>query len=170
VVPATAVAEIDDNPKLGISVGTFKTTREANILNLTALPRPFGFFEQQPDSSEISRSALAFLNSFVKSMAVKVEPGQREHIDYVPTQVVTEWFRTVYRGEGGRLDGIAYPSAQRVGGSSLVLFADRYDVTLTAAEVKKACAAQNVDEWIIKHRHEKAWLKLVKRKIIRVPS
>jgi hypothetical protein len=166
---ATAVAEVDDDPKLGICVGAFRTTREANILNLTELPPPLGFFEQQPELSEISRSALAFLNRFVTSMATKVEPGQREHVEYVPTQVVTEWFRTVYHSEGGRLDGIAYPSAQRSGGSSLVLFADRYDVTLTASELKEACAAEKVEEWTVKHRHEKSWLKLVKKKIVRMP-
>lgn len=92
----TATAEIDDNPELGIAVGTFKFTRQATLLDLTKLPRRFGFFEQQSDSSSVNRYALDFLHSFVESLAAKVDPGEREHIDYVPTQVVTEWFRTAF--------------------------------------------------------------------------
>lgn len=98
------MAEIDDSPNLGIAVGTFRTMREARILDLTTLPRRFGFFERQSDSDERNRYHLAFLHSFVKSMAAKVEPGDREHIDYVPTQVVTEWFRSVFQEDGGGLD------------------------------------------------------------------
>jgi hypothetical protein len=36
---ATAIAEIDDDPELGIAVGTFRSTRDAKILDLTNLPR-----------------------------------------------------------------------------------------------------------------------------------
>jgi hypothetical protein len=90
----TAVAEIDDDPGLGIAVGTFQTMRDATILDLTRLPKRVGFFEQQSDASYVNRYTLEFLHRFVKSLAAKVEPGAQEHIDYVPTQVVTEWFRT----------------------------------------------------------------------------
>jgi hypothetical protein len=57
-----------------IAVGTFRTTRDAKILDLTNLPRRFGFFEQQSDSSEVNRYAVDFLHSFVKSVAAKVQP------------------------------------------------------------------------------------------------
>jgi hypothetical protein len=112
----TAIAEIDDDPQLGIAVGTFQTTRDATILDLTKLPRSLGFFEQQSDSSSVNRYALDFLHRFVKGLAAKVERGSREHIDYVPTQVVTEWFRTVFRHRRSSLDVIRYMSAQRAGG------------------------------------------------------
>jgi hypothetical protein len=41
---------------------------DALILDLTRLPRRLGFFEQQPDSSNVDRYALEFLHSFVKSL------------------------------------------------------------------------------------------------------
>lgn len=163
----TAQLEIDDDPKLGIAVGAFRATREAKVLDLTKLPRRLGFFEQQPDSSEINRYDLAFLHSFVKSVAAKVEPGSREHIDYVPTQVVTEWFRTVFRFGKSSLDGIVYPSTQNPRGRSLVLFANRYDVTLTAAEVKEAAIAEKTEEWRLRSDHEKAWLRLIRKRVMR---
>lgn len=165
--PKTAQLEIDDNPKLGIAVGTFRSMREATVLDLTKLPRRLGFFERQPDSSEINRYALAFLHSFVKSVAAKVEPGSREHIDYVPTQVVTEWFRTVFRLGKSSLDGIVYPSTQNPGGRSLVLFANRHDVLLTATKLKLAAIAEKTEEWMIRSDHEKAWLKLIRRRVLR---
>jgi len=128
----TAVLEIDDDPKRGIAVGVFRTSREMKLLDLTKLPRRLGFFERQPDSSELNRYTVAFLHSFVKSVSAKVESGSREHIDYVPTQVVTEWFRTVFRYGGATLDGIIYPSTQNRGGHSLVLFATKIQCDLEA--------------------------------------
>ena len=71
----TAVAEIDDDPDLGIAVGTFETTRNATILDLTRLPKRLGFFEQQSDASYVNRYTLEFLHRFVRSLAAKVEPG-----------------------------------------------------------------------------------------------
>ena len=168
--PKTAQLEIDDDPRLGVAVGTFRTMSEAKVLDLTRLPKRLGFFEQQSDSSEINRYDLLFLHSFVKSVAAKVEPGSREHIDYVPTQVVTEWFRTVFRSGKSSLDGIIYPSTQNPKGHSLVLFANRYDVTLNAAEIKEAAVAEKKEEWMIRSEHDEAWLKLVRRRIVRSAS
>jgi hypothetical protein len=164
----TAVAEIDDDPTLGIAVGTFQTTRDATVLDLTRLPRRLGFFEQQSDSSDVDRYALEFLHSFVKSLAAKVRPGAREHIDYVPTQVVTEWFRTAFRHRRKAIDGIRYTSAQRDGGRSLVLFADRDDTALNPQQMKEVAKLLKIEEWEIRSSHEKAWLKLVRRRIERI--
>jgi|SRR5471030_15803 len=48
----------------------------------------------------------------------------REHVDYAPSQVVSEYFALVFQsdGDGSKLDGIVYPSAVRPGGRNLVLF------------------------------------------------
>jgi hypothetical protein len=173
----TAVAEIDDDPRLGIVVGTFRTTRIARVLDLTRFPRRLRFFEPRPDSNNVDRYALNFLHSFVRSLAAKVEPGGREHVDYVPTQVVTEWFRSSYRYAGSPLDGIRYASAQRATGKSLVLFADRYDVLLNPKEIAELIDAgarsqslHVTDEWWARHLHARAWLKLVRKRTMRRPQ
>jgi len=163
----TAVAEIDDDPTLGISVGTFSITREATLLDLTLLQRSFRFFERQADSDELNRDVLSFLNSFVESVASKVEPGNREHVDYVPTQIVTEWFRTTFLHDGSPIDGICYPSTQRPGGKSFVLFADRENIVLTPTQVKKSAGPGPLGEWLVRSRQESAWLRLVRRRVIR---
>jgi hypothetical protein len=163
----TAIAEIDDDRTLGIAVGTFRTMREATILDLTVLPKRLGFFEQQSDTSEVNRYALEFLHRFVRSLAAKVEPGGREHIDYVPTQVVTEWFRSAFRHRKKLIDGIRYMSAQHTGGRSLVLFADRHDVVLSARQIGKVAKTMGIEEWELRSDHRNAWLKLLRKRVER---
>lgn len=85
----------------------------------------------------------------------------------MPTQVVTEWLRTVFRWGKSSLDGIVYPSTQNPGGRSVVLFANRNDVILTAAELKAAAIEEKTEEWLVRSDHEKSWLKLVRRKVLR---
>jgi hypothetical protein len=169
--PQTAVAEVDDDPKLGISVGTFKTTREVTVLDLTRLPRRIPFFRQEPETQErpFDRSGIAFLHDFVASLAAKVEKGDREHIDYVPPQVVTEWFRTIFHIDGSKLDGIYYPSAQQQGGTSIVLFATQRDVVLTLSQIKALAGNGPLDHWWLRSSHENAWLRLVRKRMIRPP-
>lgn len=100
-------------------------------------------------------------------MAAKVEAGSRDHIDYIPTQVVTEWFRTVFHFGKSSLDGILYPSTQNPRGHSLVLFANRYDVILSAADLKEAAIAEKTEQWRLRNDHEKAWLRLIRKRVMR---
>ena len=166
----TAVAEIDDDPHLGIVVGTFRTTRPSAILDLTALPRRLRFFEHQPDSSSVDRYALDFLHSFVKSLAAKVEKSEREHVDYVPTQVVTEYFRTTFRHEGSLIDGVRYFSAQQKGGKSVVLFADQESVVLKPSQIKRLARSGANQNGELQRRQDGAWLELVRKRVIRLPE
>jgi len=165
--PETAIAEIDDDPTLGIVVGTFKTTKDLRVLDLTNLPERISFF--QPESS-CDRYALNFLHKFVRSLAEKVEPGDREHIEYVPTQVVTEWFRSVFQHGDSQIDGIYYPSAPRKGGRSIVLFADRDNLRLTPEECKDLIASDPTRAWGLQLYQEKTWLQLVQVIPIRQPK
>lgn len=51
----------------------------------------------------------------------------REHIEYVPSQVVTEFVRS-RSTEKDKIDGIRYPSAVQSGKVSYVFFADSENV------------------------------------------
>jgi hypothetical protein len=103
-------------------------------------------------------------------VSAKVESGIREHIDYGPTQVVTEWFRTAFRHGGTILDGIIHPSTQNPGGHSLVLFVRRHSVILSPSEIKEPATAEKIEEWMIRSYHEGSWLKLVRRRDVRMPQ
>jgi len=165
--PATAIAEIDDDPNVGIVVGTFRVTKAIQVLDLTRLPARPSFFDRDIG---YDRYAVHFLHAFVESLAAKVEPGEREHIDYVPTQVVTEWFRTVFRYRDSPIDGIYYPSSQKRDGRSLVLFANRDHLLLTPEQIRQLAEQEQIEEWWVRTLQEKAWLELVGVRVERSPK
>jgi hypothetical protein len=66
---------------------------------------------------------LRFLHVFVDEVRKRIARDQQEHIEYVPTQIVAEYFRHLYEHQTGqRVDGIAYRSAAVANGSNIVLF------------------------------------------------
>jgi hypothetical protein len=67
------------------------------------------------------RADLSFIAEFASDLSEPVDQDGREHIDYVPTQIVTEYFRRLFPS---KVDGILYASCQNDGGRSCVLFVD----------------------------------------------
>ena len=121
----TALGEIDQ--KGFATVANFETVKEFQVLDLTRIPDVPSLFDQQGDDR---RSSIIFLTNFLEDFTRKVEKDGREHIEYVPTQVVTEYFRRVFRNrEGEHLKGVIYPSARVEGGVSYVLFFTNEDCT-----------------------------------------
>ncbi len=107
----TAIAEIvKETPKV-IGLATFKTARNLTILNLCELPPIPSVFDC---SHEREREVAIFLMHSVQDMRKPVDKDGREHIDYVPSQIVCEYFRQVFnlgsKEEPKRLDSIVYPS------------------------------------------------------------
>lgn len=119
----TAVAEIAGH---GVSplavVGEFRTTRVLRVLDLTARPN-----KPSPLNRErrVEFEMLSFLESFVEAITAPVIPDGRQHVEYVPTQVVTEYLRN---SSPEMLDGIVLPSTQ-TGRRTYVLFFDSDGVT-----------------------------------------
>jgi len=116
--PATAITEVTaHSPHKHVLVGEFAPLRELRLLNLTHIPDiPSPFDPAQLDRFFMTR----FLQRFVADLIKPVELDGPEHIEYVPTQVFTEYIRQSFPG---RLDGMIFPSAQGAG-SNVVLFYD----------------------------------------------
>lgn len=116
--PATAIAEVTaHSPHKHVLVGEFAGLRELRLLNLTRIPDvPSPFDPALVDCFFMTR----FLQRFVADLIKPVELDGREHIEYVPTQVFTEYIRQSFPA---RLDGMIFPSAQGAG-SNVVLFYD----------------------------------------------
>ncbi|PSJ16079.1 HEPN-associated N-terminal domain-containing protein [Nitrosomonas supralitoralis] len=119
----TAIAETYDlgyqKPKKGF-IGKFRAQRDLLLLDLSQqieLPSIF-------DLSRVrTRHLVRFIKQFGADFSKPVARNDRSHIDYVPTQVVTEYFRHIFRAEDDRqLDGIIYPSSKHVGSRAIVLF------------------------------------------------
>jgi len=129
----TAVAEISKKPG-PYMVGLFKTIKPVTILDLSKLPPAPSFFYQLPDSVEYDPTpALRFLNALSRKIALPIAKDRSEHIEYVPTQVVTEYIRTKNLPGSQKASGIVYPSAAHRGGFSAVLFATQQDILGTRA-------------------------------------
>jgi hypothetical protein len=107
----TAIAEVW-NKKIGVklSIGKFRTKQPCQILDLCNLPPVPSIFKENVTLDQIN--ALSFLHQFTKDISKPVIKSQTEHIDYVPTQIMTEYFRYIYRTpDKHSLMGIRYPSA-----------------------------------------------------------
>lgn len=105
-------------------VGHWRSRRPLKILDLRTLPPVPGFFSEAPKSR---RLALLFLYRFARDIMKPVARDERNHIDYLPAQVTTEFFRD-FAFEAGRIDGIAYGSTVDATGWNVVLFAGRVDL------------------------------------------
>lgn len=130
-----------------VSIGIFETKRAIRILDLAHLPPVPGFFSIS-DRDKIF--TLSFLQQFAEIIIQPVERNDRTQIDYIPTQVFTEFLRD-YSFEGGPIDGIQYRSATGEPGCNVVLFA-------TPANVEGANSA--TEPWL----QEEEWLRLIEVK------
>lgn len=127
--PETALRETAAEPAT-FAVAEFETLKAVSIVDLTRLPSPPSIFEINVESDDLLvREELGFLHSFTDDLAKPIARDDRIHVEYVPTQVVTEFLRVSARtNEGSPIMGLRYPSARHPGRTSLVLFADRDSV------------------------------------------
>ena len=131
---ATALKETANGPGC-FAVGQFELTRDAILLDLTALSPVPSLFVRMSDSVEIRpRKALKFLHHVANQVSLPIERGDRNHVDYVPTQVVTEYVRSRITWEGFRIDGVRYESSVHPGHASYVLFANQANIHSTTAK------------------------------------
>lgn len=119
--PQTAVAEIAGHGADPFAViGRFTSTRSTRVLDFTRKPPWISPFDLE--KRELARLGR-FLGEFVRYIGAPVIPDGRQHVDYVPTQVLTEHLRWAL---DPRLDGLVLPSAQ-TGRRTFVMFFGRDD-------------------------------------------
>lgn len=120
----TALAESyvrHDRKPAEATIAVFKLIEDLTVLNLVNLPPVPSIFDE--DESPLNRAALVFLHEFNHDFTQTVQKDGREHIDYVPSQVVTEFVRYRLSVTVGRpVHGILYKSARRPDGIGCVLF------------------------------------------------
>jgi hypothetical protein len=108
----TALAEVWTPGTRGrvATSGVFRTTREMLIVDLTRLPQLPSIFATE---RRAERDHLLFLRAFIDELRQPIARDGREHIEYVPTQVVTEYCRRVARRDQGQsVDGLLFRSSQ----------------------------------------------------------
>jgi RES domain-containing protein len=117
---ATAIAEVVKSRSGTVEIAEFEATRPLQVLDLSQLPPPPSLFD---DSKREELEGLLFLTAFIESITEPIAKDGREHVEYAPSQVASEYFALVFRTVGGLpLDGICYPSAVHPNGKNLVIF------------------------------------------------
>jgi len=133
---ATAIAETpaDQNGvKSMLTLATFETLKDMRVVDLARLPGVPSLFD---DARRHLRDEAMFLYDFVRDLSKPIEKDGLEHIEYVPTQIVTEYFRRVFKTKTGQhVNGILYPSSRRRRGRCVVLFAEQEDCCDTVPSV-----------------------------------
>lgn len=122
--PKTALMETNVTGKDYASIASFRIDASVDVLDLTkitAMEIPSIFDEKNRDLT----STIRFLRLFGESIS---QPAKIQGIDYVPTQIVTEYFRFVERPNQKKYKGILYNSVQNPGGKCLALFLTREEV------------------------------------------
>jgi len=152
----TALAETANGPGT-FALGEFAIERDLLILDLTRLPPIPTPFAELPDAFEYDpRPRLRFLYDVSRDISRPIARDDRVHIEYVPTQVVTEYVRTAVRIDGRKVDGIRYRSSRESAKQALVLFADQSNLILEKPEQPEF------------YREDQRWLRLVKASLVKV--
>jgi RES domain len=107
-----------------VSIGKFETTRDLCVLDLDEIQGIPSLFDE---SNRDLRSKLKFMRAFADDLAEPIQRDGREHIDYVPTQIVSEFFRVRFLPPAGMINGICFKSSKHVNGICACLFFENKD-------------------------------------------
>ena len=118
----TALTEINDSRYKYATVATFTNLNEMTVLNLTELENVTyaSLFDKE---NRIYRESIVFLRELNKNLTRPIET--LESIEYIPAQIVAEYFRFLYTYEGQPIDGILYRSSKVKNGVCYALFYDQ---------------------------------------------
>lgn len=118
---ATAIAEAGAHAAQRFTVtGEFTPTREIRLIDLTNLPELPSIFDANAHREFF---VIRFLQRFIHDLTLPVELDGREHIDYVPTQVFTEYFRYAFPTQ---VDGLMFRSTQGPGNNVALFFGPQF--------------------------------------------
>src|SRR5581483_4164351 len=127
-------------------VGEFRTRRDAIILDLTQLLPVPSIFELATDQAAYTaRRSRSFLHYIADAISLPIAKDHAVHVEYLPTQVVTEYVRGYQLVNNSMVDGIRYRSSVHPGHASIVLFATQEN--LCTAGKKQGLLAHN-ERWL----------------------
>ncbi len=122
--------------------GIFNPTRSLTVIDLSEKIEIPSLFDEEKRED---RFLLKFLQDFISDFAKPIERVDRSHIDYVPTQIVTEYFKHLFPQTefGEKIDGVVYPSSKANGAKCIVVFADSDQCVEVNDKNKKGLLALN---------------------------
>jgi hypothetical protein len=119
----TALKEIKATKGNNVVTAIFKTKRKLRVVDLTSIPYIPSIFS---GATERDREEIRFLNAFLKDFSKPIKKDGQEHVEYVPTQIITEFCKYNMKSGNTKIDGFKYPSSVDNGKVAYCLFVDRY--------------------------------------------
>lgn len=102
------------------TLATFEVAEPIRVVDFVRLPLRPEFFSTGYTRDE--RGRIQFLHAFAREISKPLAKRSVDQIEYVPTQVITEYLRFRFRAGRRSVEGIRYNSAQRETGSNIALF------------------------------------------------
>lgn len=113
----TATNECVGGGSVGLIVGTFETIRDLRVIDLTAIPEQSFWVENWQENQ--------FLHHFNENITKRVDPKDTNHLQYIPTQVFTEFLRYMFKDDKRQqVDGLIYGSS-KTQEKNIVLFCNQ---------------------------------------------
>ncbi|WP_023270157.1 RES family NAD+ phosphorylase [Acinetobacter gyllenbergii] len=98
------------------SYGAFKLKKDIKVIDFSNLPKNPSIFDTV---NYKNRQKIIFLYDLVNDMSRPIQSDDKEHIEYIPTQVVSEYFRYRFKPE---VKGIKYKSVKKSNGFNIAFF------------------------------------------------
>lgn len=131
---STALTAKLETRAISAKIGQWRTLRPARVLDLRHLPELPGTFSNATRNQTLG---IRFLWHFRNAIMSPVARDERVHIDYLPSQVVSEFLRDFPFAEG-KLDGVLYGSMVHPRGWNVALFTEPSDFGLEREEWYRA--------------------------------
>lgn len=113
----TATNECVGGDSAGLIVGTFETVKDLRVIDLTTIPEQSFWVNNWQENQ--------FLHHFNENITKRVDPKDTNHLQYIPTQVFTEFLRYMFRdSKGQQIDGLIYGSS-KTKEKNIVLFCNQ---------------------------------------------
>ena len=123
------IKEIRPNNGDTISIAKFNVTQELNVIDLRAPRENISFLSLSSSSYIDILKLVSLLETFTDELSLPVLPNN-SHREYIPTQFITEFFKT-----HGHLDGLIFNSSYGTG-YNLVLFKDEHCICDTSHHIE----------------------------------
>lgn len=128
------VSEIRAKNPQNIYIAEFELKKSIIVLDLTKFKGP-SIFIDEPTQYEGKR----FIRSFISDIMTPVSHDGREHVEYVPSQVFSEFIRHRVEHREKKVSGIIFPSSFNGTSKNIALY-----INNSAIDYKESCKSDSI--------------------------
>lgn len=106
---ATAIVEVLDKDNSFYHVATYHASRDILLIDLTQEPFLPSIYDEILCGK---RASIKFMGGFIENVSKKIIKEEKQELEYISTQLVTEYLRYHFKVNKQRPDGIMYKSSK----------------------------------------------------------